>query len=216
MRMQCSVCGAPADSICKTCGVPLCNTHACVKQPGGLGYFCAAHVPPLPLEQAKRSEATPDEAKNYHVDDLVLTIELVPRPCWYSNLRQNMTRAAWDTLRRQVYREGGFRCGVCGAKGVLHCHERWEYDDTNHIQRLAGFIALCEWCHHVKHIGHAGILAAEGKLDMDRVIAHFKVVNNCDHTAFLAHRDAAFERWRARNQHHWRTDLGEYQESIDS
>ncbi len=32
-----------------------------------------------------------------------LTIELVPRPCSYSNLRSKMTRANWDHLRTLVY-----------------------------------------------------------------------------------------------------------------
>ena len=39
------------------------------------------------------------------VKDFRLTIELVPKPCWYSNLRGNMTRANWDKLRRSIYQD---------------------------------------------------------------------------------------------------------------
>src|SRR5690242_6509626 len=42
-----------------------------------------------------------------------LTIELVPQPCWYSNMRKAVTRSTWDTLRRQVYAQYHHRCGIC-------------------------------------------------------------------------------------------------------
>jgi hypothetical protein len=62
-----------------------------------------------------------------------LTIELVPQPCWYSNLRNKMTRAAWDLLRTLVYATYNDRCGICHASkhisGVtLHCYEIWQFD----------------------------------------------------------------------------------------
>ena len=74
-----------------------------------------------------------------------LTIELVPRPCWYSNLRNKMTRANWDHLRTRGYATYNDRCGICHASrhmsGVmLHCHEIWQYDDEHHVQRLAGMV----------------------------------------------------------------------------
>ena len=139
---------------------------------------------------------------------LRLQIELVPEPCWYSNMRKAMPPAAWDKLRKQVYAQYGYRCGICGASARLHCHEIWQYDDKEHIQTLQGFIALCEWCHHVKHLGLAGILAREGKLDYDRVIAHFLTVNECSWEDFELHRRQAFDQWRERNNYQWRTDLG--------
>lgn len=36
-------------------------------------------------------------------------------------------------------------------KPRLECHEVWEYDEENSIQRLSGLLALCTWCHKVKH-----------------------------------------------------------------
>jgi hypothetical protein len=66
-----------------------------------------------------------------------LTIELVPKTCWYSNLRNAMPRSSWDKVRKKVYADYGHRCGVCSAANVrLNCHEIWEYDDQRHIQRL--------------------------------------------------------------------------------
>jgi hypothetical protein len=141
---------------------------------------------------------------------LRLAIELVPQPCWHSSLRNAMPRSQWDTLRRQTYAQYEHKCGICGAAGRLNCHERWEYDDQAHVQHLLGFIALCEWCHHVKHLGHAGILARSGKLNMEHVIEHFMRVNECSKADFERCRDEAIAEWRARNRYAWRTDLGEY------
>jgi hypothetical protein len=139
---------------------------------------------------------------------LRLTIELVPATAWGANLRDVLTRAGWDQLRRTVYARFGQRCAICGAGGRQHCHEVWQYDDAQHIQRLEGCLALCALCHHVKHLGHAGILARAGKLDMARVIAHFCAVNGCDRATFAAHRDAAFAQWHERSRYEWTTDLG--------
>jgi hypothetical protein len=119
-----------------------------------------------------------------------------------------LPREAWDRLRRQVYAACGYRCAICGARGQLHCHEVWSYDDATHVQRLAGFLALCADCHHVKHLGHAGILASQGKLDYEALVAHFCRVNQCDRATFQRHRDAAFAQWAERSRHEWMTDFG--------
>jgi hypothetical protein len=144
-----------------------------------------------------------------------LTFELVPQTCWYSNLRNKMTRANWDHLRTLVYATYNDRCGICHASrhisGVtLHCHEIWHYDDEHHVQRLAGFIALCEMCHHCKHIGLAGIRASERTLDFRKVIAHFMQVNQCSYEEYEAHSRAAWDTWYERNTHQWVIDLGTY------
>ena len=92
----------------------------------------------------------------------------------------------------------------------MNLHERWNYDDVNHVQKLEGFILLCKMCHHVKHIGLAEILADEGKLDYDEVIKHFCKVNNCSIKEFEKHVDDAFAIWRERSLQQWKQDFGEY------
>ncbi|PWT77035.1 MAG: HNH endonuclease [Chloroflexi bacterium] len=147
--------------------------------------------------------------------DLKLSIELVPEPCWYNNMRKVLPPTEWDKIRRRVYHEYHHSCGICGAHDTrLSCHEIWEYDDEHHIQRLKGFIALCDLCHYVKHIGYAGLLASEGKVDMQLVIHHFCQVNDCTVDAFTKHEEAAFDLWNKRNHHEWVTDLGKYQQSV--
>jgi hypothetical protein len=139
-----------------------------------------------------------------------LTIELVPKTSWYSNMRSAMPQSAWDKLRKSIYDQYDQRCGVCGAEGRLECHETWEYDDKKHVQTLRGFIALCTLCHRVKHIGLAGIHALEGKLDYEQVIAHFMRVNECNRKAFEQHKKKAFQQWRLRSQYPWQVNLGVY------
>lgn len=140
-----------------------------------------------------------------------LTIELVPSPCWQINLRTSMPRATWDHLRRLVYTKYNYHCGICQVSNVqMNCHEIWQYDDEHHIQKLAGFIALCPMCHHCKHLGKAGLLAAEGKLDMEKVVEHFMRVNQCSREDYLAHKAEAFATWHKRNEYAWTTNLGKY------
>jgi len=97
----------------------------------------------------------------------------------------------------------------------LNCHEIWEYDDQNHIQKLASFIALCDLCHYVKHIGLAGILAIKGELDYERVVEHFMKVNGCDRETFEEHRQKAFDQWHERSRYEWNVDLGEYERLVE-
>ena len=143
-------------------------------------------------------------------EKLKLTIELVPSTAWTENLRKYLSKKDWDKIRKETYAKAGYRCEICGVEGRMNCHEIWEYDDKNHIQKLLGFIALCSMCHHVKHIGFAGILAREGKLDYEKVVEHFMAVNNCDRRTFEEHRKRAFLIWEERSKYEWKIDLGDF------
>lgn len=145
---------------------------------------------------------------------LKLTIELVPSTLWYDNLRKHISEGEWDKIRKRTYAEYGYRCGICEAEGRLNCHEKWIYNDKKKIQKLVGFIPLCDMCHHVKHIGLAGKLASEGKLDYEKVIERFMKVNNCGKKIFEKHRERAFDEWGKRSQHKWHVDLAEYRDVV--
>lgn len=145
---------------------------------------------------------------------LKLTIELVPLTSWYNNMRSIMNKQQWDILRRKVYADYAYKCGICGTNNVtLNCHEIWEYDDQNHIQKLKGFITLCRLCHWVKHIGLAGIRASEGQLDFEEIITHFMSVNGCGRQTFESHRSEAFKTWEERSKHQWQLELRPFSDS---
>ena len=68
-----------------------------------------------------------------------LEMEMIPRPLWAINPYRLMPESKWDQVCRQAYADCGHQCGICGDKGKLECHTRWEYDDANLAQRLPGF-----------------------------------------------------------------------------
>lgn len=145
--------------------------------------------------------------------DLRLTIDLVPRSAWWRSLYRMLPRSKWEKLRQRTLAEQGKRCVVCGAEGegvVIVCDELWHYDDESHVAQLVALRPICRPCSFVKHIGHAGILASQGKLDLDALVAHFLEVNGCGRGAFEQHREAAFTLWEERSRHDWRVDFGEY------
>jgi len=133
-----------------------------------------------------------------------LDIELVPRSTWYQNVRSAVSKQAWKDLRA-LYLKG--QCQYCGYKGVLHLHEIWGYDEVNYVQTLKGFVTLCNMCHHIKHLGLAGLLGQRGDIDYGRVIKHFCRINECTVEDFLADRAEAFEQWEERSKHEWTFDL---------
>jgi hypothetical protein len=134
-----------------------------------------------------------------------LTVALVPATCWYANVRTAVTQGDWDRIRHRVYDRAGHRCEICGGHGRkprVHCHEIWTYDDHRHIQRLVDLIALCPYCHEVKHLGHAN---TSGHGDRAR-----RWLGNINHwtahqaDAYLEHQ---FAIWEHRSRHDWQTDM---------
>lgn len=86
--------------------------------------------------------------------DLKLEIELVPKTCWYSNLRNVFTQQEWKLVRNYIcdFRFTDNKCNICGQRAYfLEAHEQWEYDMKKHIQRLVRIRPLCTNCHKVKH-----------------------------------------------------------------
>lgn len=86
---------------------------------------------------------------------LILTPELIPYSMHGKNVRAVLSAEDWQAVARHSYKEAGYRCEICGAKGKLECHEIWQFNDRNLVQSLVGLITLCPDCHRVKHIGLA-------------------------------------------------------------
>lgn len=137
-----------------------------------------------------------------------LTIELVPQTSWNNNLRSLMQQEGWNDLRKIILKTANRTCVICKKKGALHCHEVWEYDDDQLIQKLVGIIPICELCHAVKHIGFTKIQSSEL---YDKAVAHFMKINNCNRMTFEVHKNEAFAIWERRSQQQWRIDIGNYE-----
>lgn len=142
-----------------------------------------------------------------------LYIELVPETCFYENLRKVLPKKEWDKIRKEVYAKANHKCKICGVSGKLNCHEFWEYDDTNAIQYLKGFQALCDNCHNIKHIGFVNVQISKGiwpKEVLDDLAKHFMKVNNVGIDKFNQHVKEAFDVWQERSKKKWKTDLGNF------
>ena len=135
----------------------------------------------------------------------LLTIELVPRTCWYSNLRSELSKKDWDIIRRNCYKKADYKCEICGGQGPNHpveCHEIWEFDDEARLQTLKGVIALCPACHQVKHFGYAQV---KGKGEQAK--KHLCKINGWSSLDADLYIEGAFEQWARRSNHEWRLNI---------
>jgi hypothetical protein len=138
-----------------------------------------------------------------------LTIELVPKSSWYSNVRSNVSKAEWDRLRHKSYEQAGHICEICGDVGTnqgyrhkLECHEIWDYDDQALTQTLTGLVSLCPNCHTAKHPGLATI---NGKLGI--VVEQLMNVNDMTAKDAEEYLNEAFDIWRKRNKNNYTLDI---------
>lgn len=134
-----------------------------------------------------------------------LTIELVPKGQWGTNLRSRLPKAEWDRLRKAQYQAAGYVCEICGGEGPSHpveCHEVWEYDDDASIQRLTGLIALCPACHGVKHAGRTVMHKGERTV-IDQLVR----VNGGTRDEARAYLQKCFLQWNRRSHQTWTLDL---------
>ena len=139
-----------------------------------------------------------------------LQIELVPQSSWGNNLRSeaNLSKAQWDTLRKESYRKADYKCEICFGKGPkwpVECHEIWHYDDNTKTQTLKGLISLCPTCHKAKHIGRT--LSVEPQYIQDQVIQHLTLMNNLTPQQTENYIVEVFNVWRERSLHQWKLDL---------
>jgi 5-methylcytosine-specific restriction endonuclease McrA len=139
-----------------------------------------------------------------------LTFELIPRTCFYSNVRSNVSAKEWNIIKKHRSSIAKHVCEICGDSGInqgrkwpVECHEVWEYTyGTKNIQKLTSFISLCPKCHEVKHIGLAEI---RGRKDV--ALDHYCKVNKVKlREAQNSLADAKIE-WKERSAVEWQLDL---------
>jgi hypothetical protein len=147
---------------------------------------------------------TPVTEENIKPKNL-LTIELVPKTCWFSNVRSEVSDGDWEKIKKITFRNANYLCEVCGGRGPqwpVECHEIWHYDDREHTQTLLGFIALCPACHEVKHRGFANI---QGRGEIaDR---HLAKVNKWTMPKTEQYVEEQFQLWKKRSQHEWELNI---------
>jgi 5-methylcytosine-specific restriction endonuclease McrA len=156
------------------------------------------------------------------VDNLKLSIELIPASSWFDNVRSIKTPEQWKKIKTEVYKKAGYRCQICQGKGEkwpVECHEIWSYEDKlgskiddgpgerldgdeKSKQTLKGLIALCPNCHMVKHFGLAQI---QGK--GEQAAAHFCRINKLPRDFLDLYLEISFEQWSKRSRQNWEVDI---------
>jgi hypothetical protein len=134
-----------------------------------------------------------------------LSVELVPKTCWFSNVRDHVTKSEWDKLRKVSYEKANNVCEICGGRGEKHdveCHETWEYDDESFIQILKGLISLCPSCHETKHIGLAEL---HGRREIAK--NHLSSVNGWTDEQAEQYLKLVRAIWRERSKYEWKLNF---------
>lgn len=136
---------------------------------------------------------------------MLLTIELVPNTCWFSNIRDHVTPSQWQIIKEYTSKLAGSRCEICNGQGTkwpVECHEVWNYDDKNKIQKLERTIALCPMCHKVKHIGYAKVTNT-----FEPALNHFMRINGLSKKQSLQYINQSFKIYHHRSTYNWKLDL---------
>ena len=138
-----------------------------------------------------------------------LFVDLVPRSCWFTNVRSCVSDRDWERLRRMITGRAGRRCEACGqpedrsAGRWLEAHERWAYDDAARVQSLRRLICLCTDCHRVTHFGLATVQGRDAQ-----AVRHLRAVSGLSARDVDVLIEAAFELWHQRSRFDWALDLG--------
>lgn len=137
-----------------------------------------------------------------------LFVDMVPRSCWFTNVRTCVSPQDWERLRNMIIRRAGQKCEACGAgedrtvRRWLEAHERWAYDDRTGVQALRRLICLCSDCHLSTHLGYANVTGRA-----DQALAHLRAVTGMADAEVDRHVDAAGELWKRRSARVWTLDL---------
>lgn len=134
-----------------------------------------------------------------------LTIELVPKTAWFSNVRSHVTATTWKKISTHFSSLSLQRCAICGGAGRAHpveCHEVWHYNDVRHVQTLVNMTALCPSCHQVKHIGLAQVRGRG-----PQATQHLMKVNQWPMPIAQSYINNVFELWHQRSKFNWDIDL---------
>lgn len=148
------------------------------------------------------------------------SINLVPKPLHFRNLRKILTQTQWDKIRKQLIAEHGNTCQVCKADvKKVSAHEEWEYDTTSTpaVSRLTGITLSCWHCHAVEHFLNTGLLVQSGRLTqqaLDDTMAHFCRLNRVGLNEFEAHLAEAYAEWERLNALEWVIDWGKYSDQV--
>ncbi len=117
------------------------------------------------------------------MDELKLSINLLPKGAWNNDLSKTLPKKEWDVLRNFCYKKANYKCEICGIETHdLDAHEVWDFDVSNETQTLKNIIAICTKCHGVIHFKNS-VRLGYGQQAKE----HFMKVNKCSEMEFVGH-----------------------------
>ena len=146
-----------------------------------------------------------------------LTVELIPRTLFFSNVRTLLPKKYWNIIRKDSYDKADNKCEICGDTGKnqgyghnVECHEIWDYNEEKKVQKLLGLVSLCPKCHQVKHFGRTSAIGKQPE-----AFKHMEKVNNWNHKQCLDHLKVAMSEWMERSKYKWFIDLSYLNEKYE-
>jgi hypothetical protein len=136
-------------------------------------------------------------------------VELVPKTSWGKKVSNILGEKEWQKIRKRELERVSYKCEVCSYKGEpreLVCHEMWEYDDANFVQKLVGYRIVCRKCNLIYHLGYA---ATKGLAN--EAIEHFSKltglgIEEARNLLNSKYRDL-IETHKERSKHDWKIDV---------
>lgn len=117
------------------------------------------------------------------MENLKLTIEMLPRGAWNNDFSKTLPQKEWDILRNACYKRAKNTCQICGFKtNDLDAHEIWEFNIEKKTQTLKDILGICSRCHGVKHFRNSVRLGYEKQAKQ-----HFISVNSCSELDYATH-----------------------------
>lgn len=130
------------------------------------------------------------------MQNLKLTIELLPRGAWNNDFSKTLSKTEWDIVRNYCYKNANHACQICGFEtDDLNAHEVWEFNIENKTQTLKDIVGICNKCHGVKHIRNSQRLGYG-----ENAKKHFMEVNNCSELEYAANLTQAQMDFEERNK----------------
>ena len=139
-------------------------------------------------------------------EEKIIITQLIPKPLWGENPRTAFGKSGWDRIRKQVYKDAGYRCEVCGGRGHHHpveAHELYIFEPG--LVTCVGIIALCPMCHKACH--PARTCSVDGETEYLKVRKHMATVNNWTEQQVQKYWERCLDEWRCLSSiPDWKTD----------
>jgi len=132
-----------------------------------------------------------------------LFVDILPASCWFTDIWKCTDPIDWYRIDALVKRRANSTCETCGTASLAdHIHERWEYDEATHTQRLRRLILLCEACHTATHATRSNLSS-----QFDKAIPQLATVRQCTPEEARDHLKAAADLALKQRGMEWALDL---------